>query len=280
MTSTFNIIFNSIKILKSNPRIFITIYGLIIFPLSMVLFSLFIISQPIINDIQEKQMAASGVTPYESLGRLREIRLHSRKLMAIQCLFFFPFYVFSLMALITTVNSTSQCYNGKPANPITALKAVMMTWMRPSVTSIFVCGILFGCSILTHVVFLLADETVLEFWLRFVWVVLEVGLMAVSGMGLVVSVLEERFGWDAFCVGWGLMDGKRFSGWSLAGFVYLVTGGIRLGFNHLIDRGDALAVLGNCLLICLLGFVTLSSYVITTVYYNECKKQHVDRVEI
>ncbi|XP_038695436.1 uncharacterized protein LOC119992715 [Tripterygium wilfordii] len=116
--------------------------------------------------------------------------------------------------------------------------------------------------------------------------------MAVMGIGLVVSITEERFGWDAIQVGYRLMEGRRMSGWILSCLMVLISGMIGWKMDRLlimaIDRQDPSSwwmavkvVVGGSErfgLVCLYGFVVVWSYVIATVYYCECRKRHV-RVE-
>lgn len=116
--------------------------------------------------------------------------------------------------------------------------------------------------------------------------------MAVMSLGLVVSIAEERFGWDAIRVGSGLMSGRRVSGWVLTGVFVLVTGFIARELEKVMNGQDpfgepsstvtrvAAGVGDKVGLIGLYGAVVLYGYVATTVFYWDCKRRHGNKSEI
>lgn len=114
--------------------------------------------------------------------------------------------------------------------------------------------------------------------------------MAVLSLGLVVSIAEDRFGWEAIRVGSCLMAGRRIAGWVLSGLLLLVSGAIAMDLERIIDDQDSLSSTSTAMrvvdgvrnkvgLILLYGVVVLWSYIVNTVFYCECRKRHVDRVE-
>lgn len=114
--------------------------------------------------------------------------------------------------------------------------------------------------------------------------------MAVLSLGLVVSIAEDRFGWEAIRVGSGLMAGRRVSGWVLSGLFVLVSGAIAMDLERIVDGQDLLSSTSTAMrvvdgvrnkvgLILLYGVVVLWSYIVNTVFYCECRKRHVNRVE-
>lgn len=98
--------------------------------------------------------------------------------------------------------------------------------------------------------------------------------MAVTSVALVVSVSEERFGWDAIRVGSGLMEGNRVCGWVLSGLFVLGSSLIGSKVERLMDGEDSIGVEDKAVLIVSYGFMVLWSYVIMTVFYCHCRKQH------
>lgn len=116
--------------------------------------------------------------------------------------------------------------------------------------------------------------------------------MAVLSLGLVVSIVEERLGWDAIRVGSCLMAGRRLSGWALSGLFVLISGAVARDLQRMMDSLDssfesttstammvATGVKDKLGLIFLYGIVVLWSYIVTTVFYCECRKRHVGRGE-
>ncbi|TKY54629.1 Titin protein [Spatholobus suberectus] len=65
---------------------------------------------------------------------------------------------------------------------------------------------------------------------------LEVYLMAVASVGIVVSVAEERTGWDAIWVGSALMEGNRACGWVLSGLFVFGSSLIGWKLERLMDE--------------------------------------------
>lgn len=116
--------------------------------------------------------------------------------------------------------------------------------------------------------------------------------MAVMSLGLVVSIAEERFGWDAIRVGSGLIVGRRVSGWVLSGLFVLATGFIARELEKLMNEQDPFgrpsstvmrvaAGVGDKLgLIALYGVVVLWSYLVTTVFYCDCRRRYSNKSEI
>lgn len=108
--------------------------------------------------------------------------------------------------------------------------------------------------------------------------------MAVMSLALVISIVEERFGWEAIRVGWGLMAGRRISGWVLSGTFVLASGIIARQVEETMDDQDSWTVMKLAMgvwdrigLMGLYGMVVLWSYVVTTVFYCDCRRRHVTR---
>ncbi|XP_043710237.1 uncharacterized protein LOC122659158 [Telopea speciosissima] len=188
--------------------------------------------------------------------------------------------------MITVVNSTALACAGKRPNLLTTVTAARLTWKRTLVTSICVFVIMVVYEHLTRTVTGWLGRNALAGWLMVVLgAVLEVELMAVLSFAMVVSVLEERFGWEAMKVGWGIMEGRRFCGWVLAGFLVLFSGGIGWGFRVLVDGQDDTMVVMMGLVdkvgfICLFGLIVLWSYVVYTVFYCECRTtRHANKAD-
>lgn len=105
--------------------------------------------------------------------------------------------------------------------------------------------------------------------------------MAVLSLGIVVSILEERFGWEAIKVGSGLMAERRFCGWVLSGLLALVSGLVR-GKMEVLMEGQissskilsSMSGMDKMGIICIYGAVVVWSYVVTAVLYCECRRRH------
>lgn len=105
--------------------------------------------------------------------------------------------------------------------------------------------------------------------------------MGVLGLGLVVSALEEKFGWDAFRVGSELMVGRRVCWWWVTCMLVAISGWIGNRFEKLTDGEDSeksgvwTAVMGweTVGLWWFYGLLVIWSLMVTTVFYSDCKSR-------
>ncbi|KAL4397694.1 hypothetical protein AHAS_Ahas01G0217500 [Arachis hypogaea] len=98
-------------------------------------------------------------------------------------------------------------------------------------------------------------------------------LMAVLSLGLVVSVAEERFGWDAIRIGHGIMAGRRVCAWLLSGMFVAVSGLIRWKVDAVAAEGET-GIKEKAIVIVSYAFVVIWSYAIMTAFYSHCRKRH------
>ncbi|PNY12185.1 hypothetical protein L195_g008811 [Trifolium pratense] len=271
----FKILFNSLTILSTNKLIFTSIFLLTTLPLSTLLIYQSIFTQQLTIQIRHLEaLAHFASTQFEARHVWHESRDDAIFLIRIKALFSFPAYFISLIATLSAVHSSlSATSHGITPTVNSTINSFKPNIMRLFVTSIFVYAILFAFSSLplfltaltgSHLVVLVIGSGI------------EVYLMAVLSVGLVVSVAEERFGWDAIKTGSGLMEGNRFCGLVLSGLFVWVSSLIRSRMiGKLMDGEDSsMSFEDKLVIIVCYGFVILWSYVIMSVYYYECRKRH------
>ncbi|GAV90540.1 hypothetical protein CFOL_v3_33949 [Cephalotus follicularis] len=276
----------SLKIFWRNKQVFIPIFTLLTLPVSLLMFSLSLSSLPIKSRIYHlESIGLLSSTRFEAGHVLRESRDESLSLLRLKSLYFLPNYLLSLLSAISVVNSTSSSFHSKRPTLRTAFAAVRLTWKRFVATSIFVYVSLLLYAEVPRVMTALVYSPGLKL---LVWVIgssIEVYLMAVLGLGLVVSVVEERFGWEAIRVGSSLMEGRRVAWWVLSGLGVLVTGWIGWRVERAMDGLDSrvwtvvMSGWDKVGLVCGYGLLVILSYVVTTVFYCECRKRHVIKDE-
>ncbi|KAF8369733.1 hypothetical protein HHK36_032243 [Tetracentron sinense] len=189
---------DSFKILFRNPRIFISIFTILLLPLSLLLFAFSLSSYSLKSEIYHLEaLALASPTRFEARHLWKESRVDSLTLLRLKALFFVPSYVLSLLATITAVNSTALAYAGKRPNWETTVTAVRDTWKRPLVTSIFVYVIMLAYVHVPLTFSAFVGIPHARLFVAVLGVVFEVYLMAVLSLTMVVSVMEERFGWEA-----------------------------------------------------------------------------------
>ncbi|KAJ6435545.1 hypothetical protein OIU84_000693 [Salix udensis] len=284
------LIFQPLQIFFINKQIFIFMFALLALPLSLLFFSRALAFHPIQSQILHLEFVASlSPTRFEARHVWKESREIAIALLHSNFLYSVPSFTLSLLAAVSSVVSAESGYHRNPISAKSVLNAIRSTWRRTLVTSIFVYVILFCYSSVPRTLWSLTGGGI--FGSGFViWVTgsaLEIYLMAVLGMGLVVSILEERFGWDAIFIGSDLMEGKRVCGWVLSGLMGLVTGLIGWKMEGLKMDGEDSGKETRWKAVMLLkgwetlgvavvyGVVMVWGYVVTTVFYCECRKQHV-----
>lgn len=108
--------------------------------------------------------------------------------------------------------------------------------------------------------------------------------MAVLGFAMVVSVLEERVGFDAMRVGSALMEGRRWTGFVLSSVLVLLADLIWWVLGGSMDGQDWTSLVGmvrwmvgigrRAWLVPVYGLLMLWSYVVLTVFYCDCRRRH------
>lgn len=281
----------SLKIFLRNKHIFLSIFALATLPLSFLLFSLSLFSHRLKSHVYHLEVIAlRSHTRIEARHVWQESRADALGLLKLRALFFLPNFLLSLVAAVTSVTSTVSAVHSERPTLVSSFAAVKLTWKRPSVTTIFIYAISLFYAQLPRTLAALSGSPGSEFLVLLLGSGLEVYLMAVLSLGLVVSIAEDRFGWEAIRVGSGLMAGRRVSGWVLSGLFVLVSGAIAMDLERIMDGQDLLSSTSTAMsvvdgvrnkvgLILLYGVVMLWSYIVNTVFYCECRKRHVNRVE-
>ncbi|KAM6564909.1 hypothetical protein CsatB_024907 [Cannabis sativa] len=290
---TPKIFFQSIQIFLQNKQIFFSIFTLITLPLSALLFSLSLSSHPSKSRIYHLEYLASlASTQFEARHVWKDSREDAASIFRAKILFFPPCYALSLLAAISTVSSVNLAVNGKRPTLNSAVTAFKLTWKRPFVTSIVVYALLLAYVQIPRTLSAVFYSPAPRLFILTVGSIVEVYLMAVMSLGMVVSIAEDNFGWDAIRVGSVIMSGRRVTGWVLSAVFVFVTGLIARDVEKLMNDQDpfgkptstvvivARGVVDKVGLIGLYGVVMLWGYVVTTVFYCDCRRQYGNKSEI
>jgi len=107
----------------------------------------------------------------------------------------------------------------------------------------------------------------------------EVYLLSVMSLGIVVSVAEDRVGWEAVRVGWGLIRGGRVCGWVLSALFVFVSGFINRNVEAMLENQNSeISVWNKTVLMCFYAVVVVFSYVVTTVFYCDSRRRHDNNI--
>lgn len=282
--SPLTTLLDSLQIFLRNPIFFLFNFALFTLPFSLLLFSLSFSSYPIKSQIYHLEgLALYAPIRFEALHVWAQSRANSLSLLRLKFLYFLPSYPLSLLAAITSISATAMAHSGRRPTVSTIASVVKLTWPRPLVTTIFVYIFILLYTQGTRTLAGHVSDPSLRIGVLVIGLCVEVQLMAVTSMGLVVSMNEERFGLDAIRIGSDLMKGSRVCGWVLSALFIFVSGVIGWKVEQSID-GEDLAngrsmvminwMLDQAGLICLFGWVVIWSYIVMTVYYCDCRKRH------
>ncbi|GMJ13843.1 hypothetical protein like AT4G16850 [Hibiscus trionum] len=270
----------SLRIFFQNKHIFLPILLFLALPLSFLLLSLSISSRPLKRHIFHlESVALLTSTSFESRHLLKQSREESISLLRLKLLYSFPSFFFSLLSFISAVHVASVPPPHRPSFFSTAA-AIRLAWKRVAVTSL--CSYsLFLLYIQLPQLFAAAMQNYPRVSLPILVVGsgLEVYLMGVLGLGLVVSAVEEKFGWEAIRIGSVLMAGRRFCWWFVTCMLVGVSGWIGNRFEKLTD-GEEYVMSGvwtvfmrweTAGLWWFYGALVIWSCIITTIFYSDCK---------
>ncbi|XP_044464387.1 uncharacterized protein LOC123194942 [Mangifera indica] len=284
------ILINSLVIFPVNKHIFLSIFTLTNLPLSFLLFSFSLSAQPIKARVYSLEaLARLAPTRFEARHLWKESRADALSLLHLRLCYFLPCYLLSLVAAVSAIHSAHSAVHGKRFSLLIAGSHIRLTWKRPLVTSICIYAVFALYSQVIFYLTVIMGTTPRSVFL--IWVfgsVFELYLMAISGVGLVASVLEDRIGFDAIRFGSDLIEGRRACGWLLSGWFIFISGWIGRGWHKLIMDGHDLRNMNWTVmmtswekmgLICLYGIEMLWSFTVTTIFYCECRKRHSIRTE-
>ncbi|CAN1223098.1 hypothetical protein LINGRAPRIM_LOCUS726 [Linum grandiflorum] len=262
--------------MSRNKRIFLWITLFLSCPLSFLLFSLNFSSFRLKSQILRLEFLATvAPTRYESRQVWKESREVFLSLLRIKLIHLVPANLLATLTAIVSVDSAA-AVGGGPTTIGSAIAAVKPAWTRVLATSICMYAISWmyaGIPITMMAMAAAGGDGGIRFGIWVVGLGVEVYLMAVLGMGLVVSVLEKKSGWEAIRVGFELMDGLRVCGWILSGLFAVATGLVGWRMEKLVtctavEGWERLALVGVYAVVVVWGFV------VSTVYYKEVRKRH------
>ncbi|CAM8942480.1 unnamed protein product [Rhodiola kirilowii] len=285
-TPLVSIHLDSCRILLTNLKLFIYIFLLTALPLSFLLRIIDASTYKLQAQIHHLEtLALFASTRFEARHVWEESRADAVSLIRFKAVFLVPCLCLSLASAVAVCSSVVVALTGKRPTLIGALTSVKVNWKRPLATSLVVYSIQLGCAALLRVLAASGAGVVAAA----VGAGVELYLMAVLGLALVVSVNEDVVGWDAIVCAFGLMKGRRMVGFVLAGSILLMSSLVGWEMQGLMDEGELfkeysperskvmilMIGFGDGLgLVLLFGLVVLWSYVVTAVFYCECRRRN------
>lgn len=275
-------VLEAVRVIHNKKLVFLFISLFTTLPLSFLFFTLSITTHTLRSHIYHLEaLALFTSTLMEARHVWHESRDNAVYLLRIRALFFLICLPLSLAAAVSSVHTTYNFIQGKSVTVNSVVNAVKDNWKRPLVTAIFVYVILFAFSPVPRIIASGFSSPELRFMVMTIGLGFEVYLMGVMGLGMVVSVVEERTGWEAITVGSDLMRGKRLIfGWLLSALFVLVSGFMNGRVEVLLEGPNSeISVWDKTVLICSYGFIVLFSYVVTTVFYCHSRIRHSPEIQ-
>lgn len=268
------ILWDSLRIIHTNKLLFCSILCFATLPLSFLTFTLAISTHDLRRRIYHLEAVARvATTRVEARHVWHESRDDAVSLLRTRVLFTLLSFPLSLAAAVSAIHAAA---HGKPVS----LRGA--NWKRPAVTVVFVYVLLMAFAPVPRVLAAATFGSPVWIWVlaRTIGLGAEVYLLAVVGLGIVVSVTEDRVGWEAIRVGLGLIRGGRVCGWVLSALFVLVSGLINRNVEALLENENSeIGVWEKTLFMCLYAVVVVFSYVVNTVFYCDSRRRHDNNVK-
>uniref|UniRef100_A0A7N0VH75 Transmembrane protein n=1 Tax=Kalanchoe fedtschenkoi TaxID=63787 RepID=A0A7N0VH75_KALFE len=292
LTPLVSIHLDSFRILLTNLKLFLFIFLLTSLPLASIIQVIAASTHSLQSQIRHLEtLALYASTRFEARHVWQESRQDAISLIRFKAVFLLPFLCLSLVSAVAVCSSVVLGLAGKRPSLTAALTSVIVNWKRPLATSLVVYSIQLGFAAVLRVMEASGAGVVAAA----VGAGVEVYVMAVMGLALVVSVNEDVVGWEAVVCAFGLMKGRRMVGWVLSGSILFMSSLVGWKMEGLMDEGEffkeyspgrskimiVMMSFGDELgLVLLLGLVVLWSYVVTAVFYCECRRNNVVSVSV
>lgn len=277
------IIRDSIRLIVADFTTFLPTILLASIPIFLPLF--FSLSvQSVRKDIAKKESILpwlmGGAT---SLHVKEEIAFDVRRFLLRKAAYWLPSFVFSIISTVTTIKLAACSHMCQKPKFMVALAAIRETWWKLAITSLCVTVFREAYDQFARVPRVAAADGLVRTSVAaavkvvMVWggfSILRAYIMAVLSMGMMVSIMEGRWGLDAVGIGWELVEERRFSGWILAGLQAALSGSTGWWWCRSSDRfGCGSTRTGSELLLVglLSAAMVVLSDVLNTIYYFDCK---------
>ncbi|CAN4124535.1 unnamed protein product [Withania somnifera] len=291
-TDALEILKETVRILKYNPNVFLTIAALLICPVSAVLLSNFLVDQSVVKKLSNRflLLAKSCGLPLEPFIKQSCQKFSEMVISAVMC---FPLYVsLLLMSKAAIVYSVDCTYSRKNFDSRKFCIIVTKIWKRITVTYMWVCMVITGCVTLFVVLLVVVSSVfsvmgfppdLILYPAMIVGIIFSIVLanaMIICNIAIVISVLEDDSGPKALLRSSSLIKGQNQVG-------LLIFLGSTIGmtfveglFEHRVKRlsyGDGSSrIWEGPLLVIIYSFMMLIDSMMGTVFYFSCKSYRME----
>ena len=248
---------------------------------------------PVIKDLVMNEYLLLGNDPRSSeytkllAGVLQDIQI----VVGEETIFILVTYALSLFLTVAMIYATAASYSSKQLNLKELILTIARTWKRPLVTSLYIALLGIGYAMLLMPLIVLLVETakgsvifiVFGVLIALLLLCLSIYLGAIWNLGLVISVVEERFsGMKALGRAEELIKGRKLQGFVLSlllALIYWVFTGLFVFKAVDINLAKATRLVIELVFMNVICLWQLFLCMVFTVFYFQCKKSHGGEVE-
>ncbi|XXG51723.1 hypothetical protein AAC387_Pa03g0231 [Persea americana] len=248
---------------------------------------------PVIKDLVMNEYLLHGNDPRSSeytkllAGVLQDIQI----VVGEETIFILVTYALSLFLTVVMIYATAASYSSKQLNLKELILTIARTWKRPLVTSLYIAllGIGYAMLLMPLIVLLVGTAKgsvifiVFGVLIALLLLCLSIYLGAIWNLGLVISVVEERFsGMKALGRAEELIKGRKLQGFVLSlllALIYWVFTGLFVFKAVDINLAKATRLVIELVFMNVICLWQLFLCMVFTVFYFQCKKSHGGEVE-
>lgn len=289
----WDILREALRIPFRNRKLMLSIALSLLIPSSLILLAGHFYLIPVTEDLMldEYQLIVKDRTSSEYTKLLAGVLQDIQIIVGEETIFILVSYVFSLLSIVAMIYATAASYSSKQLNLKELILIIAGTWKRPLITSLYIglLGIGFAMLLMPLIVLLVVTAKgsvifiVFGVLIALLLLFLNIYLFAIWKLGLVISVVEEKFsGMKALGRAEELIKGRKLQGFVLS-LLWTLIYGVIIGLFvfkavdiNLAKETRLVIELVFMNVICLLQ---LFLCMVFTVFYFQCKKSHGEEVE-
>ncbi|XP_068652644.1 uncharacterized protein [Aristolochia californica] len=291
----FGIFREAFSVLAANGKVMTSIILLVIILYQILVKAKKLIFTPIFTPLAEdfySKLALLEKHPVDSPLRaeiLDELKHDSRVVLGLETIFLLVVITLALFSLVAAVSASTIGYTKRKFSLMELLLRMKGTWKKPLVTWFYIFLIAIAYGVLTLLLLGIVGATtdgrllpVLFMTVCLLAIFVFVYLAAVWTLALVVSVMEEDCrGMKAIARAEDLIKGRKVQGFLLKFLLFIAGSAIVLlcGFRVTVLKNSTGRSVSSIVGLCLIVLLKFFTFIIATVFYHECKKDEVQKLE-
>ncbi|KAF5178992.1 transmembrane protein [Thalictrum thalictroides] len=276
---------------RRNKKIFFFIFLSTLIPYFLLIFATIYSLKTIITDLSMITISLVRMNPKsaEYVKQFTKMKEDSMFIILVEVMFFFLMSAVSLFSMVATIHVSAMSYLDRDLTLKDLFSKFKKNWFRPVITWFYFTLMSAGYFVVILPLYVLLVLTKESFVVAAVGIVLallvmsflNIYLVIVWMLSLVISVLEGCYGLQALGKGEQLMKGRRGVGFGLT-FISVVLLGANFFLATISKHHQTVTIrfLIMSVMLTLAILVKISSMMMYTIFYFDCKQCHGEHVEI